>query len=138
MLTLHSKKQSGVFALLQVLSDETHQNNAITTDNLTILQSQLLAVLDGQKKSSDKDKELENISSKCLSLVEEGKNVATAQKILKSLHFKTIKTRQISVKEAHAKTFEWIFKDSKDSLKPRPMLREWMSSQTQNGVYWVS
>ena len=78
------------------------------------------------------------ISAKCLSLAEEGKHVATAQKILRSLHFKTIKTRQVNVKEAHPKTFEWIFKDPDDPLKPRTNFRQWMSSESKNGIYWIS
>ena len=137
-LTFQSKKQSGVSALLQDLSDDTKLYHAITTDNLQLLQSQLLAILEVQKKSSAKVEESERISSKCLSLVEEGRNVATAQKILKSLHYKTIKTRQVNVKEAHAETFEWIFNDPEDPVKPRTRFKEWIQSESKNGIYWIS
>jgi hypothetical protein len=133
-----SKKQSGVSALLQDLSEETKYNHTITTDNLQLLQSQLLVILEGQKKSSVKFGDLENISSKCLSLAEEGKNVATAQKILKSLYFKTIQARQVNVKEAHAETFEWIFNDSDDPVEPQTRFKTWMRSESKNGIYWVS
>ena len=120
------------------MSDETKRYRSTSTERLDSLHSQLLAVLENQKKSYAKAADMGTISAKCLSLAEEGKHVATAQKILRSLHFKTIKTRQVNVKEAHPKTFEWIFKDPDDPLKPRTNFRQWMSSESKNGIYWIS
>ncbi|KAH7409565.1 hypothetical protein BKA64DRAFT_400156 [Cadophora sp. MPI-SDFR-AT-0126] len=133
-----SKKQSGVSILLKDLSDETKRYHSTSTERLEILHSQLLAILENQKKSHAKAEGLDAISAKCLSLAEEGKHVATAQKILRSLHFKTIKTRQVNVKEAHPKTFKWIFNDPDDHCKPQTRFREWMRSKSKNGIYWIS
>ncbi|KAK0110315.1 hypothetical protein ONS96_001932 [Cadophora gregata f. sp. sojae] len=133
-----SKKQSGVFALLQDLSDENKRYQSTSTLRLELLQSQLLTVLESQKKSYAKAQDLEAISASCLSLAEEGTHVATAQKILRSLHFKTIKTRQVNVKTAHPKTFEWIFRDAEDARKSQTRFREWMGSESKNGIYWIS
>jgi len=133
-----SKKQSGVSDLLSDLSEEAKYSHTTTTDNLQLLQSQLLVILERQEKASMKFEELESISSKCLSLAEEGKCVATAQRILRSLHFKAFKIRQVNVKEAHAETFEWIFNDVDDPAKPQTRFKKWMRSETKNGIYWVS
>jgi hypothetical protein len=82
------------------------------------------------------DTTFSKISTKCLTLAEGGKVLATSQKILNSLYFKYIKVRQDNIKFAHARTFQWIYKDSYADSKPATTFLEWMRSRS--GIYWIS
>jgi hypothetical protein len=64
-----------------------------------------------------------------LALADEEMRVKKQQKILRSLYFYCIKVRHEAIKEAHAKTFEWIFQSSQSNFK------EWLNSG--EGIYWI-
>lgn len=51
----------------------------------------------------------QDIILKCDRLVSEGQIIATSYEILKSLHFKSITSREAIIKNAHICTFEWLY-----------------------------
>jgi hypothetical protein len=58
-------------------------------------------------------------------------SVSKDQRILRSLHFKTITMRESKIPEAHATTFEWIFSEDNNEST----FLEWL--QNDNGVFWA-
>ncbi|KAL9076458.1 MAG: hypothetical protein Q9157_003642 [Trypethelium eluteriae] len=72
------------------------------------------------------------------------------QLVLSSLNFESLPVRQSNIREAHAATFEWIFraiteplnKSATDTIEPskRDMtLREWLETPHDgNGIYWIT
>lgn len=58
-------------------------------------------------------------------------SVSKDQRILRSLHFKTIAMRESRIPEAHATTFEWIFSEENNES---PFL-EWLKND--DGVFWA-
>lgn len=58
------------------------------------------------------------------------------QKFLHSLHFPEIESRQEQIDDAHKKTFQWIFDDSGDAVRPWYNFVEWL--ETGRGTYWIS
>jgi len=55
--------------------------------------------------------------------------------ILQSLRFPTMNDRYEAIKEAHAKTFEWIFKGAEDAERPWSNFSEWL--EHGDGIYWI-
>jgi hypothetical protein len=63
-------------------------------------------------------------------LVHEAQKIKTSEQILKNMHFEGITHREGDIKEAHAKTFMWIFEDDTTSFK------RWLTSD--DGVFWIN
>lgn len=72
---------------------------------------------------------------KCYHLAEEGQRVSVAV-VLRSLNFRSIKTRQASIKVAHKKTFEWMFEESNNGNRRQPRFLGWL--RHYDGIFWVS
>lgn len=64
--------------------------------------------------------------------------VARTNAVLGSLVYDTIYHRHSQIKEAHAKTFEWIFNEDRIDItkSSTPALRRWLRSG--DGIYWIS
>jgi len=58
----------------------------------------------------------------------------TTVRILKSLHFNQIKERHSDIRDAHKKTFEWIFQPN-SGVNFVPWLT---SSNVTDGIYWIT
>lgn len=63
------------------------------------------------------------------------------EEILNSLKFHTKTERFEGISEAHAKTFQWIFRDAEISphagqVKARNNFPEWL--RTGTGIYWIN
>lgn len=56
--------------------------------------------------------------------------------ILQSLRFPTMTDRYEAVKEAHAKTFEWVLPESDETERPWDNFSDWLTDG--DGIYWVS
>jgi NACHT domain len=56
--------------------------------------------------------------------------------ILQSLRFPTMNDRYETIKAAHAKTFEWIFRKFEGNDKPWDDFSDWL--QHGEGIYWIS
>ena len=57
-------------------------------------------------------------------------------KVLASLHFPEIHSRQEEVAEAHQETFQWIFDDSGGAMRPWANFVDWL--KTESDTYWIS
>lgn len=73
--------------------------------------------------------------------LQEGKNFVILGQCVKTwqrrvLYFKSIRVRQTAIKDAHAKTFQWIFESSLDSSQPRSTFLDWL--KRGKDIYWVS
>lgn len=56
--------------------------------------------------------------------------------ILNSLSFATMVDRRESVEKAHARTFDWIYKDAKISKVPWSNFVDWL--RHGDGIYWIN
>ena len=57
-------------------------------------------------------------------------------KVLASLHFPEIHSRQEEVAGAHQETFQWIFDDSSEAVRPWANFVHWL--KTESDIYWIS
>ncbi len=57
------------------------------------------------------------------------------QTFLQSLHFPAIESRREEIADAHKETFQWIFDDSGDAVRPWSNFVEWL--ETGRGTYWL-
>ena len=55
---------------------------------------------------------------------------------LKSLYFPEIHSRQEEIANAHKKTFQWIFDESGEKVRPWSNFIEWL--EEGSGTYWIS
>jgi hypothetical protein len=85
--------------------------------------------------AEDLSKNLQNLSTSMSQLASEGKAIASEQMVLKSLCFKTMKARHSAISGAHARTFEWIFKDYSPLTSHSHEFAEWL--RMKNGIYWI-
>jgi hypothetical protein len=71
-------------------------------------------------------------------IAEYGIRYAAEQRILASLRFKDMETRQATLRSAHQNTFSWIFNSSTDIKESRPSVKfvAWLNSD--DSLYWVS
>lgn len=58
------------------------------------------------------------------------------KRLLESLYFPEISARQEEVKEAHSKTFRWIFDETGEALRPWINFTEWL--REGQGTYWLN
>ena len=58
------------------------------------------------------------------------------RRLLESLYFPEIGTRQEEVKEAYQETFQWIFDDTGRALSPWNSFTEWL--REGQGTYWIN
>jgi len=61
---------------------------------------------------------------------------ALIERLLSSLQFSDIRTREERISEAHAKTFEWIFTKSASAETAQSSFVDWLKSGT--GLYWIT
>lgn len=87
-------------------------------------------VLKATGKQRQATASLNDLSSKLLALVEEGRKVEQQQRVIESLCFKSLKKRHDDIVDAYKKTLRWIFD------KPRSTFVDWLESQ--NGIYWIN
>jgi len=104
-----------------------------SSNNLAVLKDELLALSRNVKASQAK---FEDLSVKIAHLEDEGIKLASEQKVLHSLLFKTMRARHSKIVEAHTKTFEWILGNSNAEDLPRITYMEWLRSQ--GGLYWIA
>ena len=58
------------------------------------------------------------------------------RRLLESLYFPEMNSRQEQIKEAHKKTFNWLFDETGEDLRPWSNYTEWL--RTGQGTYWIS
>lgn len=98
-----------------------------TISKLEDLRSELCSALKQSAQAADDKDAFVALSTKLLTLAQEGKKVATEQNILNSLRFEFMRIRHSNIKDATPKTFQWIYQHSNFS--------KWLHSQS--GIYWI-
>ncbi|KAF8857617.1 hypothetical protein BDZ45DRAFT_788025 [Acephala macrosclerotiorum] len=142
ILALLSNKQSRVLSRLNELLAGNGRSETNTQNKIDQLRADILSAVEQAKEQANskpathRANTFSEIGTKCLDLAEEGERVATVHKILRSLNFKFIKARQSAIKEAHKKTFDWIFEEVDNGPTPRPRFLSWL--REGKGIYWVS
>ena len=63
-------------------------------------------------------------------------NIDFQKRLLESLYFPEMNSRQEEIKEAHKRTFNWLFDESGEELGPWSNYTEWL--RTGQGTYWIS
>ena len=75
--------------------------------------------------------DMKDLCLKLSSLAREVGSTASDQMLLRSLHFKDIRTRETQVASSHKETFQWLL----DSHSPTNVT-QWLESQS--GMFWVT
>jgi hypothetical protein len=147
-----SGHNSRVVSKLNDISEGILENEVNTSFKIDQLREDLLAAVvtrDEKQKERKKQKKKEKLKEQpdqqeplgdigimCQNLAEESSRTATWLSVLNSLFFKAIKVRQTAVKEAHARTFEWIFAKPTDNPRIQTGFKNWL--ETGNGIFWVA
>ncbi|KAI1409313.1 hypothetical protein F5Y13DRAFT_94779 [Hypoxylon sp. FL1857] len=131
LVALINDKHSSMTTLLVELANSNSRVNAETSAQLLELQATINQVKHiTQKALLRPSPELANpvsMSEKLESLAKAGDNAI--DRVLKSLQFDSMRTREARVADAHEKTFEWLFTDDFN-------FNRWLSCSS--GIYWVS
>ena len=101
------------------------------TNKLNEMKEELFSTL-----KSERIDHLHMLRTLLLGIAEEGSKVEKQQRILLSLKFDAIKARHNRIREAHRKTFEWIFTKPESVIRSRCALLDWL--QSGNGIFWIS
>jgi hypothetical protein len=119
-----------VILAINSLKETNDQMKATTTSNLANLEAKLVSTLEQLVvPETIRDTERNDLTHTLTALSEEGPLVAWQQKILKTLAFESMKQRKDIIKEAHARTLNWIFDDRASRFM------DWLSRK--NGIYWI-
>ena len=125
-------------------------NSLVETNNLLRLDMRKLATMDSMMKdilratkalqSGDRDQERLNDPVQALSLAVSslgvhGRTIAYEQDLLGSLHFPMIQARHEKIEQAHANTYEWVFRDSMPGYSKPIRFVEWL--EEGNGIFWI-
>lgn len=73
---------------------------------------------------------VDQLATKIDVMQEQGRVIATTQRILDNLRFKEMPMRHSDIREAHSGTYSWIFDTT------RTPFRAWL--QSENGIFWIS
>ncbi|KAI1469462.1 uncharacterized protein F4812DRAFT_423158 [Daldinia caldariorum] len=68
--------------------------------------------------------------------VTEPRKLALQEKFISSLHYDGIYDRELSIADAHEKTFHWIFHPEDNQDHPWDNFRHWL--QTDQQLYWIT
>ncbi|PGH17864.1 hypothetical protein AJ80_04687 [Polytolypa hystricis UAMH7299] len=124
LLDILNNKQSSALRALSNLSDQNRRLNANTTQRLDEIK--LLVLQQANNAKANQSAELRGLGNDIRALIEEKNRVESQQRVLRSLHFETIRE---TFKSAHKDTFQWVFKDDKINFN------KWLWSG--NGIYWI-
>ncbi|KAF2194685.1 hypothetical protein K469DRAFT_734449 [Zopfia rhizophila CBS 207.26] len=119
--------------ILLAISD-LHQNHKRLNINANLKLDQLRediinVVNKGAESTGQRGVTLDSLSERLISLVEQGKRAELEQRMVESLTFDSMREREEKIKDAHARTLNWIFEE------PDIGFTDWL--QTGNGIYWV-
>lgn len=98
-----------------------------------------------EPKSSDQSSQLlreeDTLAKQHISTTSEQRNVELVKmvyqrRILESLYFPEIHSRQEEIADAHKKTLQWVFKQAESRLSPWDNFAEWLESNSR--TYWIS
>lgn len=147
---LHSTKQWEVSSTLHGLSATSERLVSTTTSNLHCVKLTTLSILEkldaahmmsisSFQKRTDRDQiislQLGKLSSKLEELKVLAERSTTEQRILESLRYQRMEARQEKIINAHAQTFEWIFKSSSGPLSKDNFV-EWLTNG--NDIFWIT
>ncbi|CAO2658381.1 Nn.00g061040.m01.CDS01 [Neocucurbitaria sp. VM-36] len=157
LLQMMRDESSDVFHEIQNLIDESKRMETNTTEELRRLKSEVLSQIRSldtksvlyaskvedvlkhiERLQSVNERDVAELSGRMQKLThtlskiqDESRSVYQDQRILRSLHFKTIKMRESKIPEAHTKTFEWIYSENNEDSS----FLEWL--QRDGGVFWA-
>ncbi|KAK5049488.1 hypothetical protein LTR84_004417 [Exophiala bonariae] len=135
------KRLSRMQALMSqfVISDLRQQQSILRSDIRLLrqqndaLEANTVSKLDdivSRLSSQAEDKSSPAVTLGLTALADTSEVVIRKQRVLRRLHFGSIRVRYDTVKLAHAETFKWIFENSHSNF------RDWL--QSGDGVYWIS
>ncbi|TRX91134.1 hypothetical protein FHL15_007922 [Xylaria flabelliformis] len=143
---------------LQITNDRLHLNN---TSELGKLRADLRSAFDTVNVSSQERRDtkcrdegptldlkclnigdiktisqsLPNYQSKISALSQDVDSITDAQDITESFYFDNLTTRELKIRRAHAKTFEWVFRDVLPDGSSRLGFKDWLRSG--DGIFWI-
>ena len=93
---------------------------------------------DREKQDGIRDVQLSQLSSNLEELKEMVQRSAAEDRILQSLQYQRMESREEKITDAHAQTFEWIFDSHvfESRLPSKDNFVEWLTSG--NGIFWVT
>ncbi|CAG8953406.1 hypothetical protein HYFRA_00010154 [Hymenoscyphus fraxineus] len=125
-----SHQNSTVLWTIRNLQDENRRLGFGSTSKLNEIMDHLVKQAEQAKEAKEEDSvDYAQLNENLKLLAEEGKRATKRQTILRRLCFSSIKVRHDLIKQAHTKTFTWIFDDLSSTFN------KWL--QSGDGMYWV-
>ncbi|KAI1312022.1 hypothetical protein F5Y03DRAFT_262244 [Xylaria venustula] len=121
----------GAFHAINTTSEYQHNDQHEHYEKAIGLDFERLAIGDFHTISQS----LPSYTSKISALSQGINSVADGQEIIKLFHFDRFSAREEQISEAHAKTFEWVFRDILPDGKTTIGFPNWLRSG--NGIFWI-
>lgn len=109
--------------------------NSLRNNDLNEMKSEILSAVQQYQSREPPANTSNDLPARLETLAVKVKALSKEQHILHGLHFWGMRMREVSITEAHARTFEWIFEDQ-PVLHPQVKFKEWLSHG--NGIYWIA
>lgn len=155
MHTYCSDKQSNITESLQQIEDAGRKVGIESERSLISIRNSILEVIkqneilieialkthtlskptnEAQPHDQTATDQREEIATMAESLLDQKEKYESDLEFLSSLHFPDMQLRQEAVKDAHSKTFEWIFREIEEDNSVR-QFPSWPGGG--NGVFWI-
>ncbi|KAI9691965.1 MAG: hypothetical protein M1820_009643 [Bogoriella megaspora] len=128
ILQVLNERSSRVSLQLEEIADSNKAVHTHVADTLAEMKSDICQFL--QEQHTDYG----TINSLLQEMAEAGPKVAVQQRILKSLRFDSMRSRQERIVRAHTDTYSWIF--TTDADHPETKFAEWL--EKGQGIFWIS
>ncbi|KAH8782029.1 hypothetical protein F5882DRAFT_499362 [Hyaloscypha sp. PMI_1271] len=127
-------KQDDVATKIKLLTMQNRRLEASRTREIKDLGDGFDEIFNEIKKEGSRNR----AALRQLSLAtEKGLGYASEQALLEYIRFDTIEDRQIAVREAHHKTFSWIFRSSaSEGSQSDVNFADWLASESN--IFWIS
>ncbi|KAN0112561.1 hypothetical protein V8E51_005512 [Hyaloscypha variabilis] len=140
LVAMMDVRQSAVLSAIDGLMEQNRLMEGQTTNALGHLKSELVGAVERLGKKNIDGGNLTDLSAVMSNLIDETRKVAKEQRVLNSLNFQHMRSRQSDIKQAHETTFEWIFNgpNSETSNKNASSHKfmDWLESDS--GIYWIA
>ena len=90
---------------------------------------------DMDRQESNNPMQMQALSLAVSDLGVHGRTIAQEQDLLASLHFPMIQTRHEKIEQAHANTYEWIFRKPMPENSESVRFIEWL--EQENDIFWI-
>ncbi|KAF3390652.1 hypothetical protein F1880_008943 [Penicillium rolfsii] len=101
-------------------------------------QANLLSEIQLSNSEPEKERGLSIVSAHLDQSARQAKKARFCKSILARLNYIELPHREEEICEAYRETFDWLFKYSDDSKVVWPNFGDWLKSETEHRIYWIT